>query len=381
MHIGVTSFGADGGKSGISQYLINLMKAFAIAPEGNNFEVAAYADEVSMFVPKSSSISPLTTTMAHRGTLQDIMWHQMSLPQLCRSHKYDALFLPAGNRRLPAISPCPTVGTVHDFSSIHMPGKYDKSHLFYITKVLPALVRRLTRVIAVSESAKRDIVEFAGVPHERVTVIPNAVDHSLFFPDDPQAAFERLARKMEIRRPYLLYLSRLEHPGKNHVRLLQAFAVLKERYGLPHQLVLAGSDWDRAAEIHDAAEKLSCTGDVLFTGFAATEDVPDLYRAADVMVFPSLLEGFGIPILEAMACGAPVVCSNVSSMPEVAADAAAYFDPNDIDSMVESLARVVGENDIKADLRERGLLRAAKFTWAESAGKTLGVLRQAVEDM
>jgi len=380
MRIGVTTFGADGGKSGISQYLINLMKAFAIAPDGNEFEVSTYADEQSLFVPDAPGIASLTNSGAHRGTIQDIMWHQAALPLLCRSQRYDVLFLPAGNRRLPATSPCPTVGTVHDFSSIHMRNKYDRSHLFYVTKVLPALVRRLSHVITVSKSAKHDIVEFAGVPEDRVTVIPNAVDHTLFFPDDPDAAFERLAGKMNIRRPYLLYLSRLEHPGKNHVHLLQAFAVLKKKYGIPHQLVLAGSDWDRAAEIHEAAEKLPCAKDVLFTGFVASEDVPDLYRAADVMVFPSLLEGFGIPILEAMACGTPVVCSNVSSMPEVAEDAASYFDPANVESIVESLAEVIASNEIKADLRARGIVRAAKFTWAESATQTLAVLRQAVED-
>jgi glycosyltransferase involved in cell wall biosynthesis len=380
MRIGVTSFGADGGKSGISQYLINLMKAFAAAPEGNEFEVSTYADEKALFVPNAPGIASLTNAGAHRGTIQDIIWHQAALPRLCRTQRYDVLFLPAGNRRLPATSPCPTVGTVHDFSSIHMRNKYDRSHLFYVTQVLPALVRRLSHVITVSKSAKHDIVEFAGVPAERVTVIPNAVDHTLFYADDPDAAFERLASKMAIRRPYLLYLSRLEHPGKNHINLLKAFTILKKKYGIPHQLVLAGSDWDRAEEIHEAAEKLPCASDVLFTGFVASGDVPDLYRAADVMVFPSLLEGFGIPILEAMACGAPVVCSNVSSMPEVAEDAANYFDPADVESMVESIAEVVASNELKADLRARGLARAAKFTWAESAAKTLAVLRDAVED-
>jgi len=380
MRIGVTTFGADGGKSGISQYLINLMRAFAAAPEGNDFEVATYGDERSIFVPDSPHIASFSTADSHRGTVQDIMWHQTALPGICRSHRYDVLFLPAGNRRLPAMSPCPTVGTVHDFSSIHVKDKYDRSHLFYVTKVLPALVRRLTRVIAVSKSARKDIVEFAGVPEERVTVIPNAVDHSVYFPDDPAAAFNRLSAKMAIQKPYLLYLSRLEHPGKNHVRLLQAFEKLKQQSGIPHQLVLAGSDWDRAAEIHEAAEKLRCKEDVLFTGFVASEDVADLYRAADIMVFPSLVEGFGIPILEAMACGAPVVCSGVSSMPEVASDAALYFEPSDVDSIFESLSRVIENDDLKTDLRSRGLKRAAQFTWTESAVKTLSVLRQAAEE-
>lgn len=380
MRIGVTTFGADGGKSGISQYLINLMKAFAISPQGEDFEVATYGDERSIFVPEAAHIEALSMAGPHRATLQDILWHQTSLPRLCRSRRYDVLFLPAGNRRLPAVSPCPTVGTVHDFSSIHMRDKYDRSHLFYVTKVLPALVRRLTRVIAVSKSAKDDIVTFAGVPEERVTVIPNAVDHGVFFPDDPEAAHARLARKMAIRSPYILYLSRLEHPGKNHVRLLQAFAELKKREGIPHQLVLAGSDWDRAAEIHAAAERLPCAKDVVFTGFVASEDVPDLYRAADAMVFPSLAEGFGIPILEAMACGAPVICSRVSSMPEVAADAAVYFDPLEACSIAAGILRVIESESLKDNLRDRGINRAARFTWTEAATQTLAVLRNAAEE-
>jgi glycosyltransferase involved in cell wall biosynthesis len=378
MRIGVTTFGADGGKSGISQYLSGLMSAFATQKATDEFDVMGYADERSLFVPDSPRFHPVDSD-TRRSTLRDVLWHQVDLPRISRNLHLDVLFLPAGNRRLPTVSPCPTVGTVHDFSSIHMRGKYDAAHLFYITKVLPGLVRRLTRVIAVSESAKKDIVAFARVPEERITVIPNAVNHAKFNPGDPDAARERLGTKWPLRGPYLLYLSRLEHPAKNHVRLLQAFDRLKSRLDIPHQLVLAGSDWDRADEIHAAAAALPSANDVVFTGFVDAADVPDLYRAADLMVFPSLLEGFGIPILEAMACGVPVACSGVSSMPEVAGDAAHFFDPCDVDSIACTLAGLLEDPAARQECRRRGLIRAGQFSWENSAARTMQVLAEAAE--
>ena len=379
MRVGVTTFGADGGKSGISQYLINLMQSFASDARDVEFEVSAYADECDIFIPHAQNMSSHIIDGNRRGTMASVLWHQTGLPRLCRQHKYDILFLPAANRRLPAAHPCPTVGTVHDFSILHLREKYDASHLFYITKVLPKLVRRLTRVIAVSESAKRDIVHFAQVPPDRITVIPNAVNHRMFAPGDDAEALRRLQERLPIRAPYVLYVSRLEHPGKNHVGLIEAFGRLKERTKIPHQLVLAGTDWDRADEVHRAAEALRCRDDILFTGFVEQRDVPNLYRAAELMVFPSLAEGFGMPILEAMASGTPVACSNISSMPEVAGGAAALFDPMDSDSIAESIERILSDPTTHSRLRELGIARAAQFTWKQAAASHMEVFRSAWE--
>jgi glycosyltransferase involved in cell wall biosynthesis len=297
---------------------------------------------------------------------------------LCRARReraFDVLFLPAGNRRLPWYVPCPTVGTVHDFSSIHVPGKYDRARMLYITRVLPLLIRRLTHVLTVSESSKRDIVEYAGVAKDKVTVTPLAADPGVYFPRDPQEAAALVAPRHAVRPPFILYTSRIEHPGKNHARLIRAFAELKRKEGIPHQLVLAGTDRERADEVHRIAGESGCAKDILFTGFVASEDLPLLYQAADLFVFPSLYEGFGLPILEAMACGTPVACSRISSMPEVAGDAAVLFDPAEECSIGSAIGSIITGTDLRRDLAARGLERSRQFSWARTAAQTLGVIR------
>lgn len=380
MKIGITTFGGDGGKSGISRYITKVLAELAGVGAADRFEVMVYEDEQEIFLDHVPNMSPLCFSRRIRNPVVNVAWHQFMLPRWCRKRSYDVLFLPAGNRRLPLSAPCPTVGTVHDFSSLHVDGKYDPARMFYITRVLPALVRRLTRVIAVSESTKRDIVEYAGVPEDRVTVTHEAVDHDTYFPRDRGAAATQVAAHHGVRRPYVLYISRIEHPGKNHVRLIRAFERLKASTSAPHQLVLAGSDWNRAEAVHEAAAQSACAGDIVFTGFVPGSALVDLYCGADAFVFPSLYEGFGLPVLEAMACGTPVACSNISSMPEVAGDAAALFDPYDEDAIQAILTDLLTDNGLRNDLARRGIARSKEFTWAATAAATHRVLAEAAAE-
>jgi len=289
------------------------------------------------------------------------------------------LFLPAGNRRLPFSVSCPTVGTVHDFSSIHVTGKYDPARRFYITKVLPVFIRRLSRVITVSESSKKDIVEFAEVPGERVTVIPLGVDQARYYPRSKQESLSKIVGRYSITPPYILYISRIEHPGKNHVRLIEAFSRLKAATRLPHQLVLTGSDWTRAEVVHQAAEKSPYAGNILFSGFAPADDLPDLYCGAELFVFPSLYEGFGLPLLEAMTCGTPVVCSELSSLPEVARGSARMFDPYSVEAIAETMETLLTDEDLQKSYIQRGLEQSDGFSWSHSAELTLEVITRCAE--
>ncbi len=377
MRIGITTFGGDGGKSGISQYIINLLREFPSLAPNDEFEVIAYDDEKDIFVSDSERMKVIGYGDSIRSPIKNILWHQRQLPKLCRERKYDVLFLPAGNRRLPLSVPCPTVGTVHDFSSLHVQGKYDRARMFYITKVLPFLIKKLTLVTTVSECSKRDIVEYAKVPEEKVIVTPLAANNLLYHPRDKAQSIANLQKNIKVRDPFILYISRIEHPGKNHARLIRAFAMLKKLENIPHQLVLAGSDWGRAEDVHKVAEESGFSDDILFTGFVDSNDLPDLYCGCDLFIFPSLYEGFGLPILEAMSSGAPVACSNVSSLPEVAGDAGLLFDPYDEVSIMESMLQIVTDSD-KQDLYAKlGLERSKEFTWTATAKRTLEVIREA----
>jgi len=378
MRVGVLTFACDAGRSGIGQYVIHLLRALPEAAPEIEFEIVGREDELPVFLPDSNPYPTHAARSTWRHPALNILWQNLMLPRLCQARGFDAVFLPAANRRLPVWLPCPSVGTVHDFSSLHIAGKYDPLRDVYIKRILPALMRRLTRVISVSECTKQDIVDYAHIPAERISVIHHGVNHDVYFPGDRHAAQQEVCGKYGIEPPYVLYVSRIEHPGKNHVRLIRAFAELKATAELPHQLVLAGSDWNRAEEAHRAAHESGLGDAVLFTGFIDGVDLPNLYRGADLFVFPSLFEGFGMPILEAMACGAPVACSDVSSLPEVAQDGACYFPPTDEDAMAASLKTMLLEAEVRDGYVERGLAIAAAATWSNAAAATVDALRAAV---
>lgn len=379
MNIGITTFGCDAGRSGIGRYAIQLLRALDAVDTDAVFEVLLHKSDEAALLPEAHRFKRAYVSERFRHPGINVAWHQLGLARHCAKARYDVLFLPAGNRRVPFSAPCPVVGAVHDFASIHVEGKYDPLRMFYIKHVLPMLVRRLTHVITGSEDAKKDIVEFAGVPEDRVTVIPLGVDRQVYSPGDKEAARSRIGAKYGLTAPYVLYISRIEHPGKNHVPLIQAFSRLKETAGLSHQLLLIGSDWTRAEEVHAAAAASSCAKDIVFTGFASGADLPDLYRAADLFVFPSLFEGFGMPILEAMACGIPIACSNTSSLPEVAGDATLLFDPSNSAAMEDAMRRLLTDPDLRGTCVQKGLARSEGFDWATTARRTLAVLERAAQ--
>ena len=377
LFIGITTFGGDGGKSGISQYIINLLAQFSAMDLPHRFEVILYEDERDIFLKRAPGLSALTKSASLRHPVVNLAWHQAALPILAARRKYDLLFLPAGNRRLPLVCPCPSVGTVHDFSSIHVQGKYDAARIFYIKKVLPFLIRRLDLVLTVSQASKDDIVHYGGVPDQKVLVTPLAADPARFRTGDKAALRRELSSLLGSEAPYILYISRIEHPGKNHVRLIEAFERFKEATALPHNLVLAGADRERAEEVHARARASAWSDSIRFTGFLQDEQLPGLYSGTDLFVFPSLYEGFGLPLLEAMASGAPVACSNLSSLPEVAGDAAQQFDPYDADDIALAMQRILEDSRQSTALIKQGLKRAAQFNWRRTARQTMDALEQA----
>jgi len=377
MKIGISAFGTDGGKSGISQYAANVVgRLINLAPEHDFVAFINRADAawVQTWHPRLTVIA-LPDWTGH--PVASIFWHLAALPRLLRRHHCDVVFMPAGNRRLAWSYGVPSVGTVHDFSQLHVPQKYDAARMFYIMRVLPRMMRRLTRVIAVSESTRRDLESFARVPRSRIRVIYNGADLKRFTPRPRATARAELPPDLKIPDPYVLYIARLEHPGKNHVRLLEAFAALKRETALPHKLVLVGGRWGGAEVIEARVRALGLTDQVVFPGFVPDAAIPALYAAADALAFPSLFEGFGIPVLEAMASGTPVCAADTSSIPEVVGDAGLLFAPLDVPAMTASLTRLLQDQELRQRLIAAGLERASRFTWDAAARAVLEELEAA----
>ena len=276
----------------------------------------------------------------------------------------------------PMLAACPTVITVHDLSFLRFPGAFRLPNRLYLSLFTRISTHRAARVIAVSESTRRDVIGLCGVPGERVTAIPNGVTEA-FSPADPAAVAEFRARRGLPER-FILFLGTLE-PRKNLVRLLDAYAAWRRASREPVSLVLAGGKGWFYETIFARVTELGIEDSVIFPGFVPGDELPWWYRAAECFVYPSLFEGFGLPVLEAMACGTPTITSRASSLPEVAGDAALMVDPENADELTEALARVLSEPGLASELRAAGPRQAARFSWMRTATETAAVYRDVLK--
>ena len=375
MKLGLSMFAGDEGKSGISEYMRQIVNGLLDQSPDMHLVLFMSHSDRKHFDPKHERATVITYEDFWGHPLLSILWHFVLLPVALRKFACEAVFLPAANRRLGFFYGVPSVGTVHDFSQLHVPAKYDRFRTFYTMRILPALMRRLDRVIAISESTKIDLIDFARVNPARVDLVYNGASLSNSYVADAEQVVDATACAEFLGtggQPYLLYVARIEHPGKNHIALLEAFALMKQNYALPHKLVCVGEKWNGAQVIENRIADLGLSTEVVLTGFAPKELLPEIYRSADLFVFPSLFEGFGIPVLEAMAAGTPVCASNRSSIPEIVGDAGLLFDPEVPEDIARCVLSLLRKPSLKRELESRGHIRVRDFSWNQSAS---GVLR------
>ncbi len=368
---------AQRGKSGVAAYIFGLLEGFKRLGWPVQFVLAGPAEDQPLFDPWRDGCEWVGVEERWRGAAANILWHHTGLPGVIRRHACPVLHIPS-YRRIVWHPPCAQVATIHDCAPFRLAGKYDLARMLYGRRVVVPLARRLDGLMTVSETTAEDIVRFFGLPRESIVVTPNGIDHDRF---SPRTAAGRLAllRKPEgLRDGWWIYVARLEHPAKNHLRLIEAFTALCRNLGDDAgQLVLAGADWHGAEEIHRAVRESPVRDRIFTTGFVAGDDLPGWYGGARAMIFPSLFEGFGLPPLEAMACGCPVICSQAGSLGEVTGGAARTIDPLDPADMTRAMLEIATDPQVGASLRRRGLERAAGFTWQATAALTLEVYERA----
>ena len=259
---------------------------------------------------------------------------------------------------------------IHDITYLRFPETMDEKNLRRIQKGIQYSVERSSQILTVSEFSREEIITLLGIPEEKVSVVRNAPSLC-----KETADFGECSRKWDISGPYLLYVGTIE-PRKNIARLLQAFDLLKKRYDIPHQLVLAGGKGWKSEEIYRMAAKISHTGAIIFTGYISDAEKNALYQNADAFVFPSIYEGFGIPPLEAIYHGCPMICSNAASLPEVVGDAAEMVDPLEVESITNGIWRVLSDQELAKNLVKSGYEQVKKFTWAASANRLMEICRE-----
>jgi glycosyltransferase involved in cell wall biosynthesis len=263
------------------------------------------------------------------------------------------------------------VATIYDLSFVTYPELHLPANVEHCLRGTKLAIDRADALIAISESTRRELIEEMGAPPERIVVTPLAAEPALHRENDP-ARLDAVRRRYQLPEQFILFLGALE-PRKNLPRLLQAFAALAPPLQREFPLVVAGAQGWLNDSVHEHVRKLGLVERVFFPGYIDQGDIAALYSMATVFAYPSLWEGFGLPVLEAMACGAPVLTSNVSSLPEVAGDAAVLVPPTDVDALAAWLGRLLDDEAFRADLSARGRRRAAQFSWERCARETLAV--------
>jgi glycosyltransferase involved in cell wall biosynthesis len=377
MKIGIDTFACEGGASAVGEYLSQFLRRLPSSETFSEDKFELFGWDIDRFAYSDSAPDmDFVARCRINGNTANALWHLMKYPNFARERGYGACFFPAAHRRVPPRSPCPSIGTVHDMGA-YWGGRSTREHLGAVIRMgLPSALRHLDRIIAVSQWVKQELVEIVKVKESRITVVPDGIDHHSFYPRPRNEESVLLIQPVSFRRPYILYVARLDHPVKNHIKLIEAFGIFKERTHYPHRLVLAGADSNGADKIKAAAATSKYRNDIFFTGPFPTKSLPELYAGSDMAVIPSRYEGFGMGVLEAMASGVPAACARAASLPETAEHAALYFDPLDAEDMADRMVTITSDRAVYDRCRNMGLQRAAAFSWDECARRTLEIIRE-----
>jgi len=345
---------------GIGTYVRNLLRQ--LARQGGTNEYVVFCRPIDC--DAIEELGPRLRAVVETAGAYSIA-EQFALPMALRREGAELFHAP--HYVLPPLTPCRSVVTIHDCIHLRFP-QYLPSTLgyAYARGQMWTATHRAARVITVSEASKRDILHYFHIPESRIEVIYNAIDDR-FWQEPPADEVARVRERYRLTDPFVLYTGNIK-PHKNLERLIEAFHLLRQNSpNLSNvQLLIIGDEISKYATLRRAVHRHKLHKHVRFFGFVPDQTLAALYRLADVFVFPSLYEGFGLPPLEAMASGTPVITSNVSSLPEVVGDAAIMIDPHDPKAIAEAMHRVLTDPGLRADLRARGLARAREFSWERS---------------
>ncbi len=379
MKIGIDATGLYGDRTGVEHYIANVVSNLLSIDRQNQYVVYCKNELPAEFDPDLPNCRYIVATTGNRK-----LYQQIGLPLRIFRDKIDVMFYP-GNC-MPLVSPARKVVTMHDVFSFVIPEYRPKYHTSssllsalnygYWKLIIWATVKQADLLVAVSSSTEHDVVKTFHVPQEKLTVIGEGISCQFLQEIDP-AAVDRFKKKHKLSVPYILCVGTGTY--KNIQGSVKAFLDLKARKYHDLKLVITGPRYRVLDEVFQLVEQSEFAEQIHFTGYFPEEELPLLYKGASLLLFPSFYEGFGLPVLEAFACGLPVIVSNVASLPEVAGDAALYVDPNDHKDMARKVESLLDDSKLYQKQIARGYARAEKFTWRSTAEQILAAMTQVAD--
>lgn len=356
-------------QAGVSRYIEQLLRR--MLPAAPDDEWTIYGPQgIAPLIERTSRTRLRLSRLPTTNPLARIVWEQLAAPAVMLRDRPQVLFCPLNV--VPLATHTPSVVCVHDLAFLRFPERFRASKRRYLSALVRVSVRRAVHVLTVSEFTRQEVIELLGVAPSKVTATPNGRDERIG--PLPEAEIEAFRRRQQLPAEFLLFLGTLE-PRKNLITLLHAYAQRKDELGMP--LIVAGGKGWLFESIFKTVEELGLRELVHFAGFVPGEDLGHWYNAATALVYPSLYEGFGLPPLEAMQCGTPVITSDAASLVEVVGDAGSIVAATDATALGDALVRITSDPALRAEMRERGLLRAQQFDWGRTATGTLAALRAA----
>ncbi len=362
----------DNQKTGIGIYISNILRQFSSS--ANNYQFLLYTDKKSTAWQFPKNMVLITTPPgANRKSLWQKpfspFWLNFILPQYLKRDRIDLFHSP--NHLLPLFYQGKTIVTVHDLIPFIFPQVYGFWYPRYFRLLLPITLRRADAIVTPSQTTKNDLLSLFPIKEAKIKVVYNGIDE-MFKVIEEQELLEKMRKKLSLPKRFILFVGTVEY-RKNLLPLVRAFQKLVRIKGIGHKLVIVGKLGIGSDEILRVVSELGVKEEVMFLNYLPAEDLPFVYNLADLFVYPSIYEGFGLPVIEAMACGVPVITSDCSALKEIAQGASLLIDPKDADDLGKKILLLLENEDLRKELKVKGLSRANAFSWKRTAERLLSL--------
>jgi len=370
--IGIIANSLNDEKTGIGQYLFNLLRCILDIDKENEYFLINYKDNSCRLCSSNLKVKKIDNFF--KPYIGPHGWH-LSLPYRLKKDNFDLIFNPSQIPTFFRFS-SPYIINICDLIPLLFPELcWGKSRKLFYQCLLPKTLKNASKITTLSHHTKKDLMKYFNISEDKIMTIHIAVDSNKYKPLAKEKISE-VRQKYNINLPFILYVGTLE-PRKNIVRLIESFYKVRKN-GNEHKLVITGKKGWKYKNIFETVRRLNLSDEIIFTDYVPDKDLPALYNAADLFVYPSIYEGFGLPPLEAMACGTSVITSNTSSFPEVVGSAGIMVNPYDVDELAEKISEVIGSDKLKEELSRKGLEQAKMFSWEKCARETLEVFKEGI---